>query len=166
MLISEFSRATGLTPDTIRFYIRRGLLQPETGGKGGSNPYQIFTTDHVEMARIIRMAQSLGFSLREIAALNKEHQAGGMTPSRSAEIMRLQLERLETKAVQLDAMIRYVRDKLRWIEAGGERDEPRFADYDAAAGVPPGRKPEPAAMSARPVARRGVRASASGVDSA
>jgi hypothetical protein len=35
MLISEFARITGLTRDTVRFYARRGLLQPETNDKGG-----------------------------------------------------------------------------------------------------------------------------------
>jgi DNA-binding transcriptional MerR regulator len=77
MLISKFARATGLTPDTIRFYVRRGLLKPLTGNKGGSNPYQVFTDEHVQMARTVRMGmvQSLGFSLREIAALNVGYQA-------------------------------------------------------------------------------------------
>ncbi len=79
MLISEFARATGLSRDTIRFYVRRGLLRPLAGNKGGSNPYQVFTNEHVQMARTIRMAQSLGFSLREIAALNAEYQAKRIT---------------------------------------------------------------------------------------
>ena len=63
MLISDFAKATGLSPDTIRFYIRRGLITPETGSKGGRNPYQIFSAEHVREARLIRMAQSLGMSL-------------------------------------------------------------------------------------------------------
>ena len=75
MLISEFARATGLTRDTVRFYVRRGLLKPLAGNKGGSNPYQVFTHEHVQTARAIRMAQSLGFSLREIGVLNVEYQA-------------------------------------------------------------------------------------------
>lgn len=129
MLISEFARATGLTPDTIRFYVRRGLLKPETSGKGGSNPYQIFTNEHVQTARIIRFAQSLGFSLREIAALNDEYQAGAMTQARSAEIMRLQLARLEEKAVHLNGMIAYLRAKLEWMDAAADGPEPDFAEY-------------------------------------
>ncbi len=64
MLISEFARATRLSTDTVRFYIRRGLLVPENNGKGGRNPYQIFTAEHVQTARLIRMAQSLGMSLK------------------------------------------------------------------------------------------------------
>ena len=103
MLISEFARATGLTRDTVRFYVRRGLLKPLAGNKGGSNPYQVFTDEHVQTARAIRMAQSLGFSLREIGALNVEYQAKRITPARGAEIMRGQLARLEEKAAHVSA---------------------------------------------------------------
>jgi DNA-binding transcriptional MerR regulator len=88
VLISEFADAAGLSCDTVRFYVRRGLLRPLAGNKGGANPYQVFTDEHVQMARTICMAQSLGFSLREIAALNVEYQAKRITPSRGAEILR------------------------------------------------------------------------------
>lgn len=130
MLISEFAHATGLSRDTIRFYVRRGLLVPLAGNKGGSNPYQVFTNEHVQMARTIRMAQSLGFSLREIAALNVEYQAKRITPSRGAEILRAQLVRLEEKAAHVDAMILYIRAKLAWLDAGSKGPEPNFTDYE------------------------------------
>jgi MerR family transcriptional regulator, copper efflux regulator len=130
MLISEFARATGLSRDTIRFYVRRGLLMPFAGNKGGSNPYQVFTNEHVQMARTIRMAQSLGFSLREIAALNVEYQAKRLTSARAAEILHWQLTRLEEKAAHVNAMIRYVRAKLAWLDAGGKGPEPIFTDYE------------------------------------
>src|ERR1700677_4903846 len=120
MLISEFARAAGLTSDTVRFYVRRGLLKPLAGKKGGSNPYQVFTAEHVEMARAIRMAQSLGFSLREIAVLNVEYQAKRITPSRGAEILRGQLARLQEKAAHVNAMMGYIRAKLAWLESGGK----------------------------------------------
>jgi DNA-binding transcriptional MerR regulator len=81
MLICEFARKTGLTTDTVRFYVRLGLLTPETNGKGGRNPYQVFTADHVRAAEFIRMAKSLGLSLKEMAAIGKERQAGRLTPS-------------------------------------------------------------------------------------
>jgi len=130
MLVSEFARAAGLTPDTVRFYVRRGLLKPQAGRKGGSNPYQVFTREHVEFARMIRMAQSLGFSLREIVALNVEYQARRITPSRAAEILRGQLGRLAEKAAHVEAMMRYIRAKLAWLEAGGKGLEPNFTDYE------------------------------------
>lgn len=132
MLISEFARVAGLTPDTVRFYIKRGLLKPLAGRKGGSNPYQVFSQEHIQIARMIRMGQSLGFSLREIEALNVEYQAKRLTPSRGAEILRGQLVRLEQKAAHVGAMISYIRAKLAWLETGGKGPEPNFTDYERA----------------------------------
>ena len=129
MMISKFAKATGLTPDTVRFYIRRGLLAPQTGGKGGSNPYQIFTREHVDTARMIRLCQSLGFTLREIAALNDEYRKIGISKTRAREIFEAQMARLQEKSAQLDAMMAYMRAKLAWIENGGNGAEPAFSDF-------------------------------------
>lgn len=129
MLISEFAHATGLSRDTIRFYVRRGLLVPEASRKGGRNPYQVFTDEHVRNARIIRMAQSLGMSLKEIAALNREHRAGGISKARGIAIMKDQLARLEEKAAEIDAMTSYLRAKLAWHNRGDKGPEPDFAVY-------------------------------------
>ena len=128
MLISEFARAAGLSTDTVRFYVRLGLLRPETSSKGGRNPYQVFTAAHVEIARIIRMAQSLGFSLKEITALGEEHRSGKMTRERSAEIMSQLLARLEEKTAHLNAMTAYLRAKVDWLRHGNGKPEPRFSD--------------------------------------
>jgi|SRR5271154_6705233 MerR family transcriptional regulator, copper efflux regulator len=130
MLISEFSRATGLSTDTVRFYVRRGLLKPLAGSKGGSNPYQIFTNEHVQMARMIHVGQSLGFSLREIEALNIEYQTKRMTAARNVEILRGQLVRLEEKAAHINAMMSYIHAKLAWVQGGEKGLEPNFTDYE------------------------------------
>ena len=124
MLISEFAHATGLTADTVRFYVRRGLLAPETGGKGGRNPYQVFTSDHVKTARLVRLAQSLGMSLKEIAALNKDYIAGSITDERSLEIMAAQLARLDEQAAALRVMRTYLRTKIAWLDSGKVGPEP------------------------------------------
>jgi MerR family transcriptional regulator, copper efflux regulator len=129
MLISEFSKATGLSPDTVRFYIRRGLLDPETGSKGGRNPYQIFTEEHVRTARLIRMAQSLGMSLKEISAIGEEHRKGLITRERSIELMEIQLARLDAKRAELEAMGDYLRAKLAWLHAGEPGPEPEFSAF-------------------------------------
>jgi MerR family transcriptional regulator, copper efflux regulator len=149
MLISEFALAAGLTPDTVRFYVRRGLLKPLLGRKGGSNPYQVFTAEHVQMARMIRMGQSLGFSLREIEAMNVEYQAKRLTASRGAEIMRAQLLRLEQKAAHVDAMMSYIHAKLAWLEGGSKGPEPNFTDYELGA--------NPKRAEANAIARRSFR---------
>jgi MerR family transcriptional regulator, copper efflux regulator len=143
MLISAFARVSGLSRDTVRFYVRRGLLTPLAGNKGGSNPYQVFTGEHVQMARTIRMAQSLGFSLREIAALKVEYDGKRMSKSRGADILRWRLTRLEEKAAHVDAMIRYIQAKLAWADAGGNGPEPNFTDYEDKGLPPNGRRRDP-----------------------
>jgi len=128
VLISDFARQAGLTPDTVRFYVRLGLLRPEASGKGGERPYQVFTAEHLLAAKVIRTAQSLGMSLKEIATISEARRAGEMTPERSAEILRVQLARLEIKAAELVAMQSYLHAKIDWLN-GGERGMP--PDFDA-----------------------------------
>ena len=120
MLISEFAQAAGLSVDTVRFYIRRGLLTPEADGKGGRNPYQIFRDEHVATARFIRFAQNLGMSLNEIAAINDERRKGRITSERNVEILTKQLCALEQKAAEANSMATYLRAKIAWLR-GGER---------------------------------------------
>ena len=126
MLISDFSRQAGLTPDTVRFYVRLGLLRPETSSKGGEHPYQVFTSEHLQAAAIIRTAQSLGMSLKEIAAISQERRAGRMTTDRSIEVLNAQLGRLETKAAELVAMQGYLRAKIGWLRRGQKGAPPDF----------------------------------------
>ena len=128
MLISEFAQATGLSTDTVRFWIRRGLLTPETNGKGGRNPYQVFTAEHVRTARVIRLAQSLGLSLKEIAAFGEEFRDAGITRERSIEILTAQLDRLDQKAAELAAMTGYLHAKIAWLQGGEQGPEPDFTD--------------------------------------
>ncbi|NKJ08407.1 MerR family transcriptional regulator [Rhizobium sp. SG741] len=118
MLISAFAAATGLSRDTIRFYIRLGLIEPQKRSGGARHPYQIFSARDVTAAKMIRTAQSLGLSLKEISAIAKERREGRMTQSRSADILRGQVNLLEKKAIELSAMTDYLYDKIRWIEGG------------------------------------------------
>jgi MerR family copper efflux transcriptional regulator len=128
MLISDFARRAGLTPDTVRFYVRLGLLRPEISAKGGDRPYQLFTAEHLQAAKIIRTAQSLGMSLKEVAAISAERRSGQMTPERSVEVLAAQLDRLKIKAAELVAMTGYLHAKIDWLK-GGETGAP--PDFEA-----------------------------------
>ncbi len=129
MLISEFARATDLPIDTIRFYITKGLLKPERSAKGGSNPYQVFKQEDVTAARMIRLQQTLGYSLGEILALNEEYRAGEHSSERTVEVLQVQIARLEEKKAALDAALSFLRGKVDWIRAGKPDDAPRIQDY-------------------------------------
>jgi MerR family copper efflux transcriptional regulator len=127
MLIGEFARATGLSVDTINFYIRRGLLAPETNGKSGRNPYRRFCEADIVTARFIRFSQSIGMSLNEIAAINAERLQGTVTPARSVEIMSDQLAQIEQKQAEFQAMAHYLRVKIGWVNGGKKGPAPVLA---------------------------------------
>lgn len=64
MQIGEIANATGLSRDTLRFYEKRGLLS----ARRSDNGYRDYPPEAVDWLRYIRLAQSLGFTLKEIEA--------------------------------------------------------------------------------------------------
>ena len=128
MMISEFAAAAGVSTDTVRFYVRLGLLAPELGMKGGRNAYQIFDAESLHAVRVIRMAQALGMSLKEIATITEERREGRITRGRKIEITTELLRRIKIRMANLKAMTRYLHAKIAWLEAGepAEVSEPAF----------------------------------------
>jgi DNA-binding transcriptional MerR regulator len=126
MLISQFARRAGLPVDTVRYYVRLGLLRPENSAKGGAHPYQVFSDEHLLAAQIIRTSQSLGMSLKEIATISRERRAGGMTRDRSVQVLQAQLDRLDRKAAELAAMKAYLTTKISWLKGGEKGPPPGF----------------------------------------
>ncbi|WP_336810481.1 MerR family transcriptional regulator [Bosea sp. MMO-172] len=128
MLIGEFAQRAGLSQDTVRFYVRKGLLTPQVGARGGRNPYQIFSERDVSTALMIRFAQSLGMPLKEIAGIASELSSEGLSVEREIEIIDTQVARLEQKAADLSTLLDYLRAKRDWMARGKPGDEPRFAE--------------------------------------
>ena len=98
--IGEFARLLGLSPRTIDFYTRGGLLHPEQSGDG--HGYRHYTEEDRRRVALIKQLQAQKFSLQEI------RQALGMNGSRnnasSAEAMErvaLDLERLQASIEEI-----------------------------------------------------------------
>jgi len=98
--IGDFSKITGLTVKTLRFYHEQGLLTPTSVDEETS--YRYYDRSKIETARIITCLRSLDFTLEEIREVLKS--AGDDADLR--EIMERQ------KAV-LDTRIRRSREILR-----------------------------------------------------
>jgi DNA-binding transcriptional MerR regulator len=129
MLISEFSRRTGLARETVRYYVRMGLLQPQQTQKGGRHPYLMFTQDDVRSADVIRIGQTLGLSLREIGDLREARRQGDLPLDDRIAMMKDQLAKLEAKAAELEKLQSYVRAKIAWQESGERGAEPRLGSF-------------------------------------
>ncbi|MFE1314561.1 MULTISPECIES: MerR family transcriptional regulator [unclassified Streptomyces] len=63
MRIGELAAQAGLSKDTVRFYERIGLIE----GRRLSNGYRDFPPETVTWLHYVRTAQTLGFTLAEIA---------------------------------------------------------------------------------------------------
>jgi len=63
MNIGALATATGVTPDTLRYYEREGLVDAP---RRGDNGYRQYGDADVARVRFVRGAQALGFTLAEI----------------------------------------------------------------------------------------------------
>lgn len=95
MKIGELAAATGVTPDTLRFYEKLGLIQP--AGRTQTR-YRHYNDQAVARVRFIKSAQSLGFALQDVAALLPRLDEGRL---RRADIE----ASLNEKVAQIDAQI-------------------------------------------------------------
>jgi MerR family copper efflux transcriptional regulator len=126
MMISAFARQSGLSADTVRFYVRRGLLHPTVGQKGGSRPYQMFSAADLEQARVIRTWQVLGLSLDEISAVLEKQAHHAMAPSEFVALLTDQRDRLKRKTADLQKLIAFLDAKIEWVSTPDVAISPKF----------------------------------------
>lgn len=65
-LISEMAKKTGLTTDTIRFYEKKGFIQPNFRA---SNQYRYYGEQALKRLLFIQRCRALDMSLKEIETL-------------------------------------------------------------------------------------------------
>ena len=69
LLIHEVSGRSGVPASAIRYYVRQGLLTPQTEQKTGGVCYHYYAPEDVQRILQIRQLQAVGYSLSEIKAL-------------------------------------------------------------------------------------------------
>lgn len=124
MRIGELEEATGLKRSTIRVYERMGLLCAEESVAG--NGYRHFDASHIERIGAIRVAQSLGFSLKEIAALMDAWEDGRLTKVQKLRALETRLTAVEEKRRQLQGLSQWLKRLRDWVEAGENGPKPRL----------------------------------------
>lgn len=86
--IGKVATAAGVNVETIRFYQRRGLLSEPPKAEGGFRYYEKSTIARV---RFVKRAQTLGFSLDEIAGLLDLQESSACAPTHAAALQKLSL---------------------------------------------------------------------------
>lgn len=64
--ISELGSRTGLSPHTIRFYEKQGLIEASERSESG---YRYYSESDVRRAEFVRTARNIGFSIDDISQL-------------------------------------------------------------------------------------------------
>ncbi|NJN51092.1 MAG: MerR family DNA-binding protein [Gammaproteobacteria bacterium] len=94
MRVAELASAAAVTPDTVRYYSRIGLLQPtRTPGNG----YKAFNAADLSRLKFIRQAQELGLTLQEVRDVLEEAQAGASPCPLVRELVTRHLDELRGK---------------------------------------------------------------------
>ena len=120
MNISEASKASGLSADTIRFYERRAIVP---GPARAPNGYRDYTDRHVDALRFAKGLRDLGVSLSNVATMVGIAHDGTCGDLRGAI-----LTSVEETTRQLDdrlRALRYTKRELAALRAGLTAMSPR-----------------------------------------
>jgi len=111
----QVAAAAGVNRQTLRYYERRGLLQDPNRTLGG---HRLYPPETVDVLRVIKAAQRLGFTLDEVADLLA---VGAHRHGRPGAVSGL-LSRAEAKLAEVERKITdlaVIRESLRAaVEAG------------------------------------------------
>ena len=98
LLIGDVAARAGVPATTIRYYESIGLLaRPSRSATG----YRRYTDTTIEELQFIRKAQTLGFSLDEVAEILKLSRAGKTPCTRVLDLAKRHLDTVDTRIRQL-----------------------------------------------------------------
>lgn len=102
--IGEFSKVTGLTVKTLRFYHEEGLLEPTCVDE--QSGYRYYDASKIEAARVIAFLRSLEFPVAEIREMLRGSEAD-MTAAlvRQRKLIEERMKKLRQVAQSLDQFL-------------------------------------------------------------
>ena len=118
----SLANATGVSPDTIRYYERIGILPRAARTQSG---YRIYPEAAVERVLVVQKALRVGFSLAELAEVLKARDAGGVPCGRVYQLAEQKLRGIEGNIAILRRTAKYLKMMLRDWEQKMQRSGPK-----------------------------------------
>ncbi len=113
MRIGELAKSVGVTPDTIRYYEREGLLPPAERTPSG---YRDYGPEVVDDLRFIKKAQALGLKLSDVREV-LEISSGGRPPCEHVHAtVSTRLTEVEQRLKELRALRSTLRETLERLD--------------------------------------------------
>lgn len=98
MRTSEVAELAGVGVETLRYYERRGLLEPPQRSSGG---YRAYSPEAVRVVRFVKRAQRVGFTLDDIAELLRLAKGGPRSCATARSMARTRLSELDRRIADL-----------------------------------------------------------------
>lgn len=98
MNIKEVSEMFGLTPETIRYYEKNGVIPPITRDKNG---YRVFTKKDLNWVFLAKSLRNAGLSIDSIIEFAALSQESGEKRLAQKDILRAQLNELDEKLAEM-----------------------------------------------------------------
>ncbi|ASK27018.1 MerR family transcriptional regulator [Neisseria chenwenguii] len=120
MKIKEFAAQTGLSPATLRFYEKEGLLLPQRDANG----YRAYSEQDIDWALCILRLKQMGVPLTQMKTYAHLKHQGNATVSQRYALLQAHREALTAQQQELAAYQYYLEQKLAvyraFLEEGGE----------------------------------------------
>ncbi len=113
----RLAKAAGVTVETLRFYERRGLLPPPARTASGHRRYG---PEALDLVRLIKRAQGLGFTLPEVAELQRTLADPKATCRDVCAAVQLKLDHVDAEIARLESQ----RRRLRQLREACPRTRP------------------------------------------
>ena len=101
MMIKKVEELVGIDRETIRFYIREGLLAPEQL----KNRYREYTADDISQIKRIRVLRKMGMSIPEIRAVFNKDMEFDVALKESKEKLQKKQEELSASMKACDELM-------------------------------------------------------------
>jgi len=99
--VAELAELAGVSPDTVRYYERAGLLAPPPRTAAG---YRCYPPSAVERLQFVQGCQRFGLRLREIAELLAVRDTGVCPCEPAEQLLRRHIDELDAELARLTAL--------------------------------------------------------------
>jgi DNA-binding transcriptional MerR regulator len=111
MLISQVARIAGMSKDGIRHYEDMGLIASKPR-QAGSKVYRDYDPSVLKTIEMVRQAQRLGLSLKEIGPLLKAYGSAPLTAKKTVAFLEQRLVVIREKLAALREIEEFICAKL------------------------------------------------------
>lgn len=109
MNIGEFSKKTKLTIDTLRYYEKLGLINPQ---RSSSNK-RIYTDKDIKWIEFIKRLKKTGMKMKLIVKYSKLRVVGTSTINQRISLLNEQKQKLNNLKDEINSSINFLNNKLK-----------------------------------------------------